>query len=165
MTSQRMTWQHCVRLSVFLIFTAFMTIGPFYSQILDNNGSNRILFRSWTMFSAFGLGTIDAQFTHVRDDGTEVVLNRYEVLNETYEQQKKGRRDRWFFYNWPKWSSGPRSFWSIYPGDSSALNAKRLCAVVGSGSIRIDSRIATRRGWVPAAEGELIKCDGESVTE
>jgi len=164
MTAQRMTWQHWVRLSVFLIFTAFMTFGPFYSQLIHSNGASRILFRSWTMFSAFGLGTVDVRFTHVRDDGTEVVLDRYETLKDAYEKSKRGPRHRWFYSNWSKWKSIPLQFWSIRPGEE-ALHAKRLCEVLGTGSIRIDSRIATRHGWVPAVKDEVIRCDGESATE
>ena len=116
------------------------------------------------MFSAFGWGTIDARFTHLREDGTEAVLDRYELLQETYEKRKKEKRKGWFYKNWAKWKSRPLAFWYIEPGKE-ALHARRLCEVIGSGSIRIDSKIATRRGWVPAVKGEVIQCDGQSVTE
>ena len=158
-----MNWQRGVRLSVFLMFAAFMTAGPFYSQLL---GGNRVLFRSWTMFSGSGVGTIDARFTHVLDDGTEIVLNRHELLAEMYRQQKKKRREGWFYRNWPKWKSSPGVFWLVHVRNGgSVLHARRLCEVVGSGSIRIDSRIARRRGWVPALDGKVIECDGEAVAK
>ena len=149
-----MNWRHWIRLTVFLIFAAFMTAGPLYSQLL---GGNRVMFRSWTMFAGFGLGTINARFTHVREDGTEVVLNRYELLRKAYKREHRRR---------PKWKSEPGAFWFMHAGtDREVLQARRLCEVVGSGSIRIDSRIATRRGWVPALKGKVIQCDGQNVTE
>lgn len=149
-----MNWQHWIRLSVFLIFTAFMTAGPSYHQFFGGDPS---LFRHWTMFNIFGSGTINARFTHLREDGTEVVLNRHALLKKSYKKQNKRRT---------KWKSRPKRFWLIHERFGGELPyARRLCEVLGSGLIRIDSRIATPTGWVPALEGEVVDCDGENVTE
>jgi hypothetical protein len=117
------------RAVVFLVLVAFMAGGPFYRHILG--GESRV-FRPWWMFHDKGVGTIPARFTHLRDDGSEVVLNRYELLRDKRKTRLRKVSEKGV--------------------------AKRLCEKLGAGKIRIDSRIATRSGWASRFEGKTVDC-------
>jgi len=128
-----------VRRSVFFALAVFMLAGPAYRQVLD--GDNRV-FRNWVMFSAIGVGLVDARFTHLTEDGSEVILNHHELLAGQY---RKVRRS---------------NIWLIRNRNGGAVDvARRLCAVLDPiTSIRIESRVATRRGWVTDVDGEIVNC-------
>jgi hypothetical protein len=118
-----------------------MALGPFYRQI----GGDFRIFRQWTMFSAAGVGMIDARFTHVLEDGTEIVLNRLSLL-------KPDSRE-----------GNPQQRWVITDPDGEISVAHRLCEQLNIGRIKIESRVAQRTGWVPVAEGRIVECGGQQI--
>ena len=141
------------RLIIFTLLVAFMAGGPFYRQAL---GGQNLWFRPWIMFSNIGLHTIDAKFTHIRDDGSEVVLIRQKVLAEKYRKKKK-KTDPGFWTN----TTDDPSVWLLSTRTQTELaGAKQLCKLLGSGSIRINSRIAEFSGWVPRLKGKIVSCSG-----
>ncbi|CDX62390.1 conserved hypothetical protein [Mesorhizobium plurifarium] len=112
-----------LRLIAFTALAAFMIAGPVAEQIF---GVRTTLLRSWTMFSAIGLGVIDASFEIRRPDGALVPLDRFEMLGAP----RDGRL---------KWIKGREDLASVI---------KRLCAVAGQGAdIRVRARLGIRGGW------------------
>lgn len=122
-----------LRLAVFLAITAFMIGGPVAEQVF---GLRSVVLRSWTMFSAIGLGVIDASFAIRQADGTLVPLDRFAML----EASQGGKLRR------------------IESRDELASIIKRLCSAVGQGAdIRVRARQATRDGW------SMVWTDGENA--
>ncbi|BCM18914.1 hypothetical protein [Mesorhizobium sp. J8] len=112
-----------LRLIAFMAIAAFMIAGPVAEQVF---GVRTALLRSWTMFSAIGLGVIDASFEIRRPDGALVSLDRFEMLGAP----RNGRL---------KWIQSREDLASVI---------KRLCAVAGQGAdIRVRARLGTRGGW------------------
>ncbi|TIV63478.1 MAG: hypothetical protein E5V89_31395 [Mesorhizobium sp.] len=66
-----------MRLFAFVAIAGFMIAGPVAEQVL---GVQTAGLRSWTMFSAIGMGVIDASFEIRQPDGTLVPLDRFELL-------------------------------------------------------------------------------------
>ncbi|TGQ92024.1 hypothetical protein EN847_34805, partial [Mesorhizobium sp. M1C.F.Ca.ET.204.01.1.1] len=66
-----------MRLFAFIAIAAFMIAGPVAEQVF---GVRSAWLRSWTMFSAIGMGVIDASFEIRQPDGTLVPLDRFELL-------------------------------------------------------------------------------------
>lgn len=132
-----------VRLIVFLVLVTFMTVGPIYDIMVGLNG-----YRAWRMFAGAGWGVIDARFTRLLDDGTEVVLDRLKLLEGTYKKQTMlQRRDN--------------NVWLVREGNGGELDiAKQLCGALGPDArIKIDSRISTPKGWAPHLTGKIVDCN------
>lgn len=107
----------------FTAIAGFMIAGPAAEQIF---GVQSPWLRSWTMFSAIGLGVIDASFEIRRPDGALVPLDRFEMLGAP----RNGRL---------KW---------IQNRDELAFVIKQLCTAAGQGAdIRVHARLGTRSGW------------------
>jgi len=122
-----------LRLLAFMAIAAFMIAGPAAEQVL---GVQTAWLRSWTMFSAIGLGVIDVSFEIRRPDGALVPLDRFEMLGAP----RNGRLKR------------------IESRDELASVIKRLCAAAGQGAdIRVRARQATRSGW------QTIHTDAENA--
>jgi hypothetical protein len=112
-----------LRLIAFMAIAAFIIAGPVAEQVF---GVRTALLRSWTMFSAIGLGVIDASFEIRRPDGALVPLDRFEMLGAP----RDGRL---------KWIKSREDLASVI---------KRLCMAAGQGAdIRVRARLGTRSGW------------------
>lgn len=133
---------HRCRLVVFVLIAAFMIGGPIYRQVFD--GKNKI-FRNWVMFSHRGSGGVDARFTQLFDDGSEVELDRIAILGGGST-------------NWRKL---PRNTWLIRKKYGGAMEvAQRLCGHLDEGSkIKVYARLATPRGWRLQYDGKQVACD------
>lgn len=122
-----------LRLLAFMAIAAFMIAGPAAEQVF---GVQTAWLRSWTMFSAIGLGVIDASFEVRRPDGALVPLDRFEMLGAP----RDGRL---------KWIQNREELASV---------TRRLCAAAGQGAdIRVRARQATRSGW------QTIHADAENA--
>jgi hypothetical protein len=112
-----------LRLVAFTAIAAFMVAGPAAEQIF---GVQTPWLRSWTMFSAIGLGVIDASFEIRQPDGALVRLDRFEMLGAP----RNGRLKR------------------IESSEELISVIKRLCTAAGQGAdIRVRARQGTRSGW------------------
>lgn len=112
-----------LRLAVFTAIALFMLAGPMIEQVF---GVRTTFWRSWTMFSAIGMGVIDASFTRRDSDGALVPLDRFALLGEP----RNGKLKR------------------IEDVDELAHIIKSLCAALGPGTdLRVKARQATREGW------------------
>ncbi|TPI40924.1 hypothetical protein FJW07_06535 [Mesorhizobium sp. B3-1-9] len=122
-----------LRLVAFTAIAAFMIAGPAVDQIF---GVQTPWLRSWTMFSAIGLGVIDASFEIRQPDGALIPLDRFEMLGAS----RDGRLKR------------------IESREELASVVKRLCTVAGQGAdIRVRARLGTRNGW------QTIHTDAENA--
>ncbi|MBN9550767.1 MAG: hypothetical protein J0H31_18325 [Alphaproteobacteria bacterium] len=122
-----------LRLLAFIAIAGFMIAGPVAEQVF---GVRMALLRSWTMFSAIGLGVIDVSFQIRRPDGALVPLDRFEMLGAS----RDGRL---------KWIGSREELASVIG---------RLCKAAGQGAdIRVRARQATRGGW------EVIHTDAENA--
>ncbi|RWA66116.1 hypothetical protein [Mesorhizobium sp.] len=116
-----------------MAIAAFMIAGPVAEQVF---GVRTALLRSWTMFSAIGLGVIDAAFEIRRPDGALLPLDRFEMLGASRSGGLKRIESR----------------------DELASVIKRLCAAAGQGAdIRVRARQATRAGW------QIVHSDAENA--
>ncbi|MET3522906.1 hypothetical protein [Mesorhizobium abyssinicae] len=121
-----------LRLFAFIAIAAFMIAGPVAEQVF---GVRSAWLRSWTMFSAIGMGVIDASFEIRRPDGALVPLDRF-MLGAS----RHGRLKR------------------IESRDGLASVIKRLCTAAGQGAdIRVRARQAARGGW------QTIHSDAENA--
>ncbi|MDX8442213.1 hypothetical protein [Mesorhizobium australafricanum] len=122
-----------LRFLAFIAIAAFMIAGPAAEQVF---GVQTALLRSWTMFSAIGLGVIDASFEISRPEGALVPLDRFEML----DAPRDGRLKR------------------IESREELASIVKRLCTAAGQGAdIRVRARQAARGGW------QIIHTDAENA--
>jgi hypothetical protein len=122
-----------LRLVAFTAIAAFMIAGPAAEQIF---GVQSPWLRSWTMFSAIGLGVIDASFEIRQPDGALVPLDRFAMLGAP----RNGKL---------KWIQNREELASVI---------KRLCTVAGQGAdIRVRARLGTRSGW------QTIHTDAENA--
>ena len=80
-----------LRFLVFMLITTFIVVGPIYRQAFG--GTNKI-FKNWIMFSYVGLGIVDARFSLVLDNGSEVLLDRYEVLGLSRHKNNKNPKSK-----------------------------------------------------------------------
>lgn len=128
------------RLVAFCSIVAFMVTGPIYRQVLGGEGRH---FRSWVMFSGIGVGVIDARYYLVDADKPDKQLNHLEILDGEYV--RSGRSNVWL----TKRSTG---------GPASVV--RMLCRKLAPGaSIRVSSRVATRRGWVREPnDRKIVSC-------
>lgn len=123
-----------LRLVVFVAVAVFIIGGPAAIQIF---GVRTTIFRSWIMFSAPGLGVIDASFARLQADGTLLPLDRFAMLDAA--RDSKIRR--------------------IESRDELASIAGRLCETAGpAADIRVVARQATRSGWRVIEEGTASVC-------
>ncbi|MDX8534317.1 hypothetical protein RFM41_24645 [Mesorhizobium sp. VK25A] len=112
-----------MRFVAFMAITNFMIAGPVAEQVF---GVRAALLRSWTMFSAIGLGVIDASFEMRQTDGTLVPLDRFEMLGAPRNGGLKWIKSR----------------------EDLASVIKRLCTAAGQGAdIRVRARLGARSGW------------------
>lgn len=112
-----------LRLAAFLAIAVFMIAGPAAEQVF---GLRTTLLRSWTMFSAIGLGVIDASFAIRQPDGALVPLDRFEMLGAPRDGRLKRIEDR----------------------SELASIIEQLCTAAGRGAdIRVKARQASRDGW------------------
>jgi hypothetical protein len=122
-----------LRLFAFIAIAGFMIAGPVAEQVF---GVQSAWLRSWTMFSAIGVGVIDASFEIRQPDGALVPLDRFEMLGAP----RNGRL---------KWIQNREELASV---------TRRLCAAAGQGAdIRVRARQATRSGW------QIIHTDAENA--
>lgn len=122
-----------LRLLAFMAIAAFMIVGPAAEQVF---GVRTALLRPWTMFSAIGLGVIDASFEIRRPDGALVPLDRFELLGAP----RTGKLKR------------------IESREELASVIKRLCTAAGQGAdIRVRARQAMRGGW------QIVHTDAENA--
>ncbi|WP_217577572.1 hypothetical protein [Mesorhizobium sp. GbtcB19] len=122
-----------MRLVAFMAIAGFMIAGPVAEQVF---GVQSAWLRSWTMFSAIGLGVIDASFEIRQPDGTLVSLDRFAMLGAP----RNGKL---------KWIQNREQLASVI---------KRLCSAAGQGAdIRVRARLATRGGW------QIIHTDAENA--
>ena len=74
-----------------MAISAFMIAGPVAEQVF---GVQSAWLRSWTMFSAIGVGVIDTSFEIRRPDGGLVPLDRFEMLGAPRYGKLKWIQDR-----------------------------------------------------------------------
>jgi hypothetical protein len=116
-----------------MAIAAFMIAGPVAEQVF---GAQSAWLRSWTMFSAIGMGVIDASFEIRKPDGALLPLDRFEMLGAPRDGKLKRIESR----------------------DELASVIKRLCSAAGQGAdIRVRARQATRSGW------QIIHTDAENA--
>lgn len=121
------------RLIAFVVIAAFMVGGPIAEQI---GGLRSPYIRSWIMFSAPGIGLVDASFTLRQEDGTFARLDRFDALGEP--RDGKLRRIN---------------------HDELTEIITRLCAAEGPGAdIRVVARLAVRKGWRTLETGDQNVC-------
>ncbi|TPN81969.1 hypothetical protein FJ987_16930 [Mesorhizobium sp. CU2] len=122
-----------LRLTAFVAIAGFMIAGPVAEQVF---GVQSAWLRSWTMFSAIGVGVIDASFEIRQPDDRFIPLDRFEMLGAP----RNGKL---------KWIQNREELASVI---------KRLCTVAGQGAdIRVRARQATRSGW------QIIHSDAENA--
>ncbi|RWE73897.1 hypothetical protein [Mesorhizobium sp.] len=122
-----------LRLCAFMAIAGFIIAGPAAEQVF---GVQSPWLRSWTMFSAIGLGVIGASFEIRGPDGALVPLDRFEMLGAP-----GGGNLKW-----------------IQNREELASVTKRLCTVAGQGAdIRVRARLGTRGGW------QAIHTDAENA--
>jgi hypothetical protein len=121
------------RLIAFIAIAAFMVGGPVAEQI---GGLRSPYIRSWIMFSAPGIGLVDASFTIRQADGSFARLDRFDALGE----QRDGKLRR-------------------INRDELTEIITRLCAAEGPGAdIRVVARLAVRKGWRTLEAGDQNVC-------
>jgi hypothetical protein len=129
-----------LRAITFIVVLCFMAVGPFYDQVLQRRDLRPALPR-WVMFAGAGLHVVDVEFRERGADGSERVLDRFEVLG--YEPPREAPSSVWRI-------KGQRGTWKV---------ARRICDARGAGvDIRATSRHATRKGWEPGYQGEVNLC-------
>jgi len=135
-----------LRFIVFMLITTFIVVGPIYRQAFG--GTNKI-FKNWIMFSHIGTGIVDARFSLVLDNGSEVLLDRYEVLGLSRNKN----------------NNNPRNSRVIRERHGGAQQvAERLCEEMDEGSvIRIHARVATVRGWKVTHDNSALNCDSMTL--
>jgi hypothetical protein len=122
------------RLLLFVTIAAFMVAGPVVEQVF---GARSAFWRSWTMFSAIGLGVIDVSFAVRQPGGTLVPLDRFATLG--------GRPGGKF-----KRIEGTKELTAL---------VLQLCAALGPGAdLRVTARQATREGWQVISTDERNVC-------
>ena len=125
-----------IRLAVFIAIAAFMLTGPVAEQML---GTRSTFWRSWTMFSAIGLGLVDASFQTRQPDGTLRPLDRFATLD--------ARRDR--------------KVRRIVGADELTTLIERLCQALGpEADLRVKARLAMRQGWQIIRTDDRNACTG-----
>ena len=137
-----------VRLVIFLAIAAFMVGEPLYHY---KNGLGG--FRDWKMFQGAGWGVIDARFTRLLDDGSEVALDRLKLLESTYKDQTMTKRAQ-------------NNVWLIHKkrGGEFAI-AKQLCSVLPDNTkIKIYSRISKSTGWRKRFDGQIFDCVNDKAS-
>lgn len=121
------------RFFAFMAIAAFMVAGPAAQQIF---GVQAPFLRSWTMFSAIGLGVIEVSFEIREPGGSLVPLDRFEMLGVRRDGGLKRIESR----------------------EELASIIGRLCAAAGQGAdIRVRARQGTRGGW------QVIRTDAENA--
>lgn len=124
-----------LRLLIFLAIAAFLVAGPTLEQAFGKRSS---FLRSWTMFSATGLGVIDVSFATRQSDGTLVPLDRFEKLGAPRDGKLKRIEDL----------------------NELAAIVVQLCAALGPGAdLRVNARQAKRGGWQVFIADEKNVCD------
>lgn len=122
-----------LRLLAFMAIAGFIVAGPVAEQVF---GVQSAWLRSWTMFSAIGLGVMDASFEIRQPDGKLVPLDRFAVLGAPRDGKLKWIQNR----------------------EQLASVINRLCTAAGQGAdIRVRARLATRDGW------QVIHTDAENA--
>lgn len=112
-----------------------MLAGPVTEQIL---GLRTTFWRSWTMFSAIGIGLIDVSFASRSPDGTLTPVDRFRLLGA--KPDGKLRR--------------------IENADELAAVIQRLCAALAPGAdLRVTARQATSQGWQMLRTEAQNACD------
>ena len=116
-----------------MAIAGFMIAGPVAEQVF---GVQSAWLRSWTMFSAIGMGVIDASFEIRRPDGALAPLDRFEMLGAPRDGKLKWIQNR----------------------EELASVITRLCTAAGQGAdIRVRAQQATRSGW------QTIHSDAENA--
>lgn len=125
-----------LRLGLFLSIAAVMIAGPVAEQVF---GLRTAAVRSWTMFSAIGLGIIDVSFAARQPDGTLTPIDRFDLLAARRDRKLKRIEDR------------EELDWII----------DRLCSALGpDADLRVTARQATRSGWQTIRTDEQNACPG-----
>lgn len=115
-----------LRAVAFLLVLAWIIGAPLYRQ--GFKGKNKHA-RPWIMFSGIALDSVDARFYQRQPDGSDTLLERYEILGMKRPSTPRSRHIR-----------GRHGTWGI---------AKQLCnRLAPEADIRVDARRATRHGWV-----------------
>ncbi len=126
---------------VFAVLTLWMFGGPFYVQVLDQHNKYTRYLRVWSMFSARGIGFVEARFFQLMPDGTRRDLDRFELLG--YHRPRKA----------PGW------LWRLADRGKVRNTVTLLCVKLGPGAdVRVISRRATTRGWRPELNGSEEWC-------
>lgn len=126
---------------VFAALVAWMFGGPFYVQVLEQHNRFTRYIRVWSMYSARGIGFVEARFFQVMPDGGRRDLDRFELLG------------------FPEPRKAPGWLWRI-PDRGTVHNiAMQLCAKLGPGAdVRVIARRATTRGWRSEFRGTKKWC-------
>lgn len=122
-----------LRAVVFVVVAVFVVGGPFYRQVLK--GRNKA-FRNWVMFNGKATGFVDATFYRERA-GEFIEVDRYEALG-----QPKTPKSR---------------YWLLKDKRVFERLTRVMCSKAGN-DLRVDARIATRRGWKPLMSREEMAC-------
>ena len=117
---------------VFAVLFLWMAVGPFYRQVLEVHNDLTHYVREWSMFSARGIGFVEARYFQIMPDGSEQDLDRFELLG------------------FPDPRKAPGWLWRIPHSGKARDIAIQLCAKLGpDADVRVISRRATTRGWKP----------------
>ena len=132
----------------FAILFLWMAVGPFSSQVLGVRNEITRYVRVWSMFSARGIGFVEARFFQKMPDGSERDLDRFELLG------------------FPEPRRAPIWMWRIPNSGRARSIAVQLCAKLEPGAdLRLTVRRATTRGWVTQFDGSNNWCRGRVSDE
>ena len=111
----------------FVLVLLYIVGGPFYKHVLNGKST---AFRSWKMFHARGLGLCDVEFYIRRPDGRTKIIDRFKTLG--YDDFLKA----------------PRYLRRIKGAKDLTTVSQLIRQEVGQAvDLRINARIATRKGW------------------
>lgn len=121
------------RMAAFLAIVTLMLAGPVVEQVF---GVQTTLLRSWTMFSAIGLGVVDASFAEKKPDGQLIPVDRFKLLKEPRDGKPK----------------------RIENADELTAIVRRICQALGPDTdLRVSARRAVRSGWA------TLRSDGDNA--
>ncbi len=122
--------------------SAFMLLGPFYTQVLGGSTQGKIL-RPWVMFHSRGSDMCAVTFTLRSADGAE---RRIDYLREL---------------GYGSWRTSKKKYKRINSKGEAQRLARKLCRHLereGSVDLRLHLKCASEDGWEPIYLGEKNAC-------
>lgn len=131
------------RAVVFVGLAIFMTVGPFYKQVLNHREP---WIRAWEMFSGKGVGAVTGHFEQVAQDGSAQPLDHYALLGVPHPWDPE---------------PPPRRVWLVHGKEEFQNLVKKICRELPPRAhVRAQARIATQKGWRTLENGQRNVCAG-----